>query len=57
MRNHAYIENYDMVMNLSQAMLVGRSLEDFFNEQRAQETKKQNTQGEGTNGVHFATSL
>jgi hypothetical protein len=44
-------------MNLAHAMLVGRSLEAFLNERRAQETKKQNTQGEGTNGVHFATHL
>jgi hypothetical protein len=39
MKNHGYSENYDMVMNLSQAMLVGRSLEAFLNERRAQETK------------------
>jgi hypothetical protein len=31
--------NYDMVMNLAQAMLAGRSLEAFLNEWRAQETK------------------
>jgi hypothetical protein len=39
-KNHGYSANYDMVMNLAQAMLVGRSLEEFFNERRAQETKK-----------------
>jgi hypothetical protein len=40
MKNHGYSANYDMVMNLAQAMLVGRSLEAFLNERRAQETKK-----------------
>jgi hypothetical protein len=39
MKNHGYNPNYDMVMNLAQAMLVGRSLEAFFNERRAQEAK------------------
>jgi hypothetical protein len=29
-----------MVMNLAQAMLVGRSLEAFLNERRAQEERK-----------------
>jgi hypothetical protein len=28
--NHGYSANYDMVMNLSQEMLAGRSLEAFF---------------------------
>jgi hypothetical protein len=31
MKNHGY-SSYDMVMNLAQAMLVGRSLEAFLNE-------------------------
>jgi hypothetical protein len=57
MKDHGYSATYDMVMNLVQAMLAGRSLEAFLNERRAQETKKQNTQDEGTNGIHFATSL
>jgi hypothetical protein len=39
MNNHGYSANYDMVVNLSQAMLTGRSLEAFLNERRAQETK------------------
>jgi hypothetical protein len=39
MKNHGYSANYDMVMNLAQAMLPGRSLEAFLNEWRAQETK------------------
>jgi hypothetical protein len=39
MKNHGYNANYDMVMNLAQAMLVGRSLEAFLNEWRAQEAK------------------
>jgi hypothetical protein len=38
-KNHGYSENYGMVMNLAQAMLAGCSLEAFFNERRAQETK------------------
>jgi hypothetical protein len=39
MKNHGYSGNYDMVMNLSQAMLAARSLEAFLNERRTQETK------------------
>jgi hypothetical protein len=39
MKNHGYSGNYDMVMNLAQAMLVVRGLEAFLNERRAQETK------------------
>jgi hypothetical protein len=38
-KNHGYSGNYDMVVNLAQAMLAGRSLEAFLNEWRAQETK------------------
>jgi hypothetical protein len=38
MKNHGY-SSYDMVMNLAQAMLAGRSLEAFLNERRAQEAK------------------
>jgi DNA-directed RNA polymerase subunit L len=30
MKNHGYSVNYDMVMNLAQAMLAGRILEAFF---------------------------
>jgi hypothetical protein len=30
MKNHGYSVNYDMVMNLAEAMLVGRSLEAFL---------------------------
>jgi hypothetical protein len=40
MKNHGYNANYDMVMNLAQAMLAGRSLEAFLNERWAQEAKK-----------------
>jgi hypothetical protein len=54
MKNHGYSANYDMVMNLAQAMLTGRSLEAFLMNGGP---KKQNTQGEGAKGVHFATSL
>jgi hypothetical protein len=39
MKNHGYSANYDMVMNLAQAILAGRSLEAFLNERRSQETK------------------
>jgi hypothetical protein len=39
MKNHGYNANYDMVMNLVQAILVGRSFEVFLNERRAQEAK------------------
>jgi hypothetical protein len=39
MKNHGYSGNWDMVMNLAQAMLAGRSLEAFLNEWGAQETK------------------
>jgi hypothetical protein len=39
MKNHGYSGNYDIVMNLAQSMLVGRSLEAFLNERWAQETK------------------
>jgi hypothetical protein len=38
MKNHGY-SSYDMVINLGQAMLAGRSLEGFLNERRAQEAK------------------
>jgi hypothetical protein len=38
-KNHGYSRNYDMVLNLAQAMLTGRSLEAFLNERWAQETK------------------
>jgi hypothetical protein len=40
MKSHGYNANYDMVMNLAQAMLAGRSLEEFLNERRAQEAKR-----------------
>jgi hypothetical protein len=40
MKNHGNNANYDMVMNLAQEMLAGRSLEAFLNERRAQEAKK-----------------
>jgi hypothetical protein len=39
MKNNGYTGSYDMVMNLAQEMLVGRSLEAFLSEQRSQETK------------------
>jgi hypothetical protein len=39
MKNNGYTGSYDMVMNLAQAMLAGRSLEAFLNERRSQEAK------------------
>jgi hypothetical protein len=39
MKNHGYSGNYDIVMNLAQASLMGRILEAFLNEQWVQETK------------------
>jgi hypothetical protein len=52
MKNHGYSGNYDMVMNLDQAMLVGPSLEAFLNEWWAQEkqnkTRKAKEQTEHT---------
>jgi hypothetical protein len=51
-KNNGYDGNYDSIMNLAQAMLVGRSLEVFFNEKRSQEAKnrvsKAKTQAEHT---------
>jgi hypothetical protein len=40
-KNNGYAGNYDMIMNLAQAMLAGRSLEAFSNEKRSQEAKKE----------------
>jgi hypothetical protein len=40
MKNHGYSGNYDMIMNLAQAMLAGSSLEAFLNEREAQENKR-----------------
>jgi hypothetical protein len=56
MKNHGYNTIYDMVMNLAQKTLAGRSLEAFLNERRAQETKK-NAQGEGPGGVYPQPNL
>jgi hypothetical protein len=39
MKNHGYSGNYDMAMNLAQAMLAGCGLEAFLIERRAQDTK------------------
>jgi hypothetical protein len=38
-KNNRYTGNNDMLMNLAQAMLAGRSLEAFLNEKRSQEAK------------------
>jgi hypothetical protein len=51
-KNDGYNANYDMIMNLAQNMLAGRSLEAFLNEKRSQEVKnrirKAKTQTEHT---------
>jgi hypothetical protein len=39
MKHNGYTGSYDMVMNLAQAMLAGRSLEAFLSERRSQEAK------------------
>jgi hypothetical protein len=39
MKNHGYSGNYDMVMNLVQSMLTGRSLEALLSERLAQDVK------------------
>jgi hypothetical protein len=39
MKNHGYNTSYDMVMNLAQTMLMGRSLEAFLSERHSQEAK------------------
>jgi hypothetical protein len=38
-KNNGYTGKYDMIMNLVQAMLAGRSLEAFLTERRSQEAK------------------
>jgi hypothetical protein len=47
MKNHGYSANYDMVMNLTQVMLAGRSLEDFLNKRWAQEIKNKTRKAKG----------
>jgi hypothetical protein len=39
-KNNGYGDNPDNIMNLAQTMLAGRSLEEFLNEKRSQESKK-----------------
>jgi hypothetical protein len=39
MKNNGYTGSYDMVMNLAQEILAGRSLEAFLSERRSQEAK------------------
>jgi hypothetical protein len=46
MKTHGYSGNYEMVMNLSQIMLVGRGLEAFLNERLAQDTKNKTRKAE-----------
>jgi hypothetical protein len=40
MKNHGYIVNYDMVINLAKAMLAGSGLEAFLSERRPQDIKQ-----------------
>jgi hypothetical protein len=51
-KSNGYTGNYDMIMNLAQAMFPGRSLEAFLNQKRSQEAKnrihKAKTQTEHT---------
>jgi hypothetical protein len=44
MRTHGYSGNYEIVMNLDQAMLTGSGLEAFLNERRAQDTQNKTRQ-------------
>jgi hypothetical protein len=39
-KNNGYEDNAENIINLAQAMLVGRSLEAFINEKRVQDAKK-----------------
>jgi hypothetical protein len=39
MKNNGYTGKYDMIVNLAQAMLAGRSFEAFLNERSSQEAK------------------
>jgi hypothetical protein len=38
-KNNGFAGNYEMIMNLVQALLAGSSLDDFVKERRAQEVK------------------
>jgi hypothetical protein len=42
-KTNGYAGKYDMIMNLAQAMLAGRSLEAFLTERRSQESQKEST--------------
>jgi hypothetical protein len=46
-KNYGSSANYDMVMNLAQSMLMGRSLEALLNERRAKETKNKTRKAKG----------
>jgi TorA maturation chaperone TorD len=56
-KNNGYTGNYDMIMNLAQAMLAGRSLEEFLNEKRSQEAKKQSPQDQDLDGTYPQSNL
>jgi hypothetical protein len=46
-KNNGFARNYEMVMNLAQAMLAGRSLDAFVKEIRAQEIKNKTRLAKG----------
>jgi hypothetical protein len=49
---NVYEGKYDMVMNLAQAMLHGRGLDDFVNERRAQMAKNKIRTAKNQNELH-----
>jgi hypothetical protein len=56
-KNNGYTRKYDMITNLAQEMLAGRSLEAFLTERRSQEAKKQNTQCQGADDAYPQPNL
>jgi hypothetical protein len=47
-KKNGFAGNYEMVINLAQSMLVGRSLDAFVKERRAQEFKNKTRLAKGT---------
>jgi hypothetical protein len=47
-KNNGFSRNYEMVMNLAQAMLAGCSLDAFVKERRAQEVKNKTSLAKNT---------
>jgi DNA-directed RNA polymerase subunit L len=56
-KTNGFAGKHDMIMNLAQAMLAGRSLEAFLTERRTQELKKQNPQGQGADATYPKSNL